>query len=214
MLEVKKIDSMNELLKTRKELESACSDEDIFEEIKEKIYIDLIQVNKTIDSIQNTKMSNKDWLELIINILNQRKNGPYKLQIISGTSEQKKIYTFKGFNQIEVEENDKNNNWYAVIISQQNTNIVDLINSYESETFFLRSSTYNKHYQNKLFTTYDAKKGDICIPSYLSEERSIKDLLDYGLERGLTEEETRILNEAVFSIYKNKKNAKKRVLNK
>ena len=82
MLEVKKFKSMNEVLKQQKELERACSDEDILDEVKDNIYLDLVNINKFITDIRKTKMTNQTWLELLLNILNSRQDRyNYKLQV-------------------------------------------------------------------------------------------------------------------------------------
>ena len=105
MLEVEKFRTMKELLKQQKELERACSDEDILDEVKDNIYLDLVNVNKIIDEVRKLKLTNQEWLDLILNVVNSRDdNQEYKLQIISGTKNHEKIYTFYNFNQIEVKQ--------------------------------------------------------------------------------------------------------------
>ena len=80
MLEVEKFRTMKELLKQQKELERACSDEDILDEVKDNIYLDLVNVNKIIDEVRKLKLTNQEWLDLILNVVNSRDdNQEYKL---------------------------------------------------------------------------------------------------------------------------------------
>ncbi len=213
MLEVKKFKSMNEVLKQQKELERACSDEDILDEVKDNIYLDLVNINKFITDIRKTKMTNQTWLELLLNILNSRQDRyNYKLQVISGTKSHEKVYTFENFNKVEVKETNEVDKWNAAIIVRSDIDIIKLTSPYENGSVFFMPSAYKEYYRTKLFVTYDTFKDELCIPSYLAEEKSIEDLLMYGEECGLTEKEVKKLNEIVFALYKEQRKDKKRVL--
>lgn len=209
MLEVNKFKTMNELLKHQKELENAISDDDVLDEVKENIFIELVRINELIRNIHNVKETNKYWLELLLDMLNQRQDGPYRLQIISGENNNKKMYTFNDFNKVEVENIGKSRKWYTVFLTKADSKIADLISPYENEPVLFTPELYGKS-----FILYEGKEGELCVPLYLSEERNISEFLDYGEERGLTKEEVSYLNEVVFNEYKNQNRIKKRELKK
>ncbi len=213
MLEVEKFRTMKELLKQQKELERACSDEDILDEVKDNIYLDLVNVNKIIDEVRKLKLTNQEWLDLILNVVNSRDdNQEYKLQIISGTKNHEKIYTFDNFNQIEVQQVNQESKWNATVIVRSDIDIMKFSGSYENGSIFFNPTAYKDYYRSNLFVTYDTFSGDLYIPSYLINEVDIEKLLVSGSEYGLKEKEVNLLNEIVFAIYKELNKPKKRVL--
>lgn len=209
MLEVNKFKTMSELLKHQKELENAISDDDVLDEVKESIFIELVHINELVRSIYNVKETNRHWLELLLNMLNKRQDGFYRLHIISGENNNKKMYTFDDFNKVEVENIGKSRKWYTVFLTKTNNPIADIISPYENDPVSFSPELYGK-----TFILYEGKEGELCVPLYLSEERNISEFLDYGEERGLTKEEVSYLNEVVFNEYKNQNRTKKRELKK
>ena len=210
MLEVNKFNTMKELINYKKELENACSDEDVLDEVKENAFMTLIETNKLIKDIQSVENTNKYWLGILLNMLSQRQDGLYQLQIISGENNNKKLYTLNDFSQMEVQEIGKSRKLYTVILTKNDCQKID----FELLNHYTTCALYPNILHDNSLIIYDIKEGELCVPLYLSEERNISELLDYNPQKGLTEKEVADLNEIVFTAYKNKNKSKKRNLKK
>lgn len=202
MVNLNKFNTMEELLKYQRELFTLYTDVGMIEEKNEKIWEELSSLCNFLD---NTKRTNKELLEILINIINRRED-KYQLQIINGIKSSEKVYKFNSFEDIEVLDKNHIMYWTAVIIAKKDLEILSLTPEKINSAAFFRPEMYSEIYKNQSLVLYDAMLSRISIEDYLNTEVCVSKLLSIGKKCGLSEEEIKMLEEETLKIYKEEYN--------
>lgn len=169
MNEIDKFNSMRELFDYKRYLE------------KFKLETKLQNINAIILDILSQKKTNKEWLDILLNIINQRKN-KYHIETLSGTKE--------------------NNKWNAYIFVKDNIDITKIGKDEVAGIIYFAPDLFCDYYQDENIILYEAFYFD--CKDYLQKEKDLLKFFKKGTVNGLYVSELEQIYEKLFVEYKDK----------
>lgn len=178
MKKLEEFNTMEELLQYKRELETRITDDDLLDEIQEKIWSELLNVNSMVNDIYSVRYSNGNWLAIIYALLKPRKDiDQYNIKVINEIGSKKKIYTLdKNMHKAMVEEDYKDMEYNVVMFTNGKNDKTDVI--------------------------FDKFSGKFDLETYLETTVNYSKVIEMLADNGLTEKEVRVLNRYIFDGYK------------
>lgn len=178
MKKLEDFNTMEELLQYKRELETRITDDDLLDEIQEKIWSELLNVNSMVNDIYSVRYSNGNWLAIIYALLKPREDiDQYNIKVINEIGSKKKIYTLdKNMHKAMVEEDYKDMEYNVVMFTNGKNDKTDVI--------------------------FDKFSGKFDLETYLETTVNYSKVIEMLADNGLTEKEVRVLNRYIFDGYK------------
>lgn len=178
MKKLEEFNTMEELLQYKRELETKITDDDLLDEIQEKIWSELLNVNSMVNDIYSVRYSNGNWLAIIYALLKPREDiDQYNIKVINEIGSKKKIFTLdKNMHKAMVEEDYKDMEYNVVMFTNGKNDKTDVI--------------------------FDKFSGKFDLETYLEATVNYSKVIEMLVDNGLTEKEVRVLNRYIFDGYK------------
>lgn len=169
MNEIDKFNSMRQLFDYKRYLE------------KFNLETKLKNIEELINNILSQKKTNEAWLELLLTIINKRKNN-YHIEIISGIKEK--------------------NKWNAVLFVKDNVDVTQIGKEEVQGIIYFAPDLFCDYYKDENIILYEAFYFD--RKNYFTEEKDLLKFFKNGTINGLYNSELEQIYEILFLEYKDK----------
>lgn len=182
VFDINNFSSFNDIISCKKKLEEEwfLNQKDI------NIVIKINYLNELIDDILYVRKSNREWLDIILSIVNKR-NANYELKFLTGIR--------------------NNIRWNVYVIIKDKVDVNNIAKDEVSGIIFMAPDLYSEYYENDNFIVYSSFYGEDKF--YLDKVCNIRKFFNKGRINGLKDNEIDELKDILFNEYKKEKKNEK-----